>query len=182
MRYPKNRNIHRPPHLFLNNADYFISCRTFKRQHFFNSNDEMKVLKNRIDLTVSKYKVKLFAWVILSNHYHVLLEIKDGSDLAKIINFINGGSSYDLNKLENKSERKIWSNYWDYCVRDERDFWTHFNYIHQNPIKHGLVKDLEGLKNYEYSSYGWWLKQKGEEWLSDCFMNYPVKDFITGDD
>ncbi|MBD3359985.1 MAG: hypothetical protein GF365_04755 [Candidatus Buchananbacteria bacterium] len=176
MKYPKNRNIHRPPHLFFNNTIYFISCRTFKKHHLFNSKDKINIIKNRIDLAVIKYEVKLFAWVILFNHYHLLLEIKHGLNLSKMINFINGGTSYDLNKLENKSGRKIWANYWDYCIRDEKDFWTHFNYIHQNPIKHGLVKNLEELKDYEYCSYQWFLKEKGEEWLSDCFINYPVRD------
>ena len=39
-----------------------------------------------------------------------------------------------------KSERGIWQRrYWEHLVRDETDFARHVDYIHWNPVKHGLV-------------------------------------------
>ena len=40
-----------------------------------------------------------------------------------------------------KGERGIWQRrYWEHTIRDERDFARHIDYIHINPVKHGLVK------------------------------------------
>jgi len=37
-------------------------------------------------------------------------------------------------------------------------------------------------KDWEFSSYGYYLREKGEEWLADCWERYPVIDYIEGDD
>ncbi|WP_206085526.1 REP-associated tyrosine transposase [Massilia polaris] len=39
-----------------------------------------------------------------------------------------------------RGERGIWQRrYWEHTIRDERDFEAHVNYVHLNPVKHGLV-------------------------------------------
>jgi len=182
MIYPINRNIHRPSHLYLDNALYFISARTKDRCNFFNDNIKKDMLKNKIDNAVGKYEAKLYSWVILPNHYHLLIAIKFGNDLAKIENLINGGSSHELNVYDKQSERKIWYQYWDYILRDESDFYVRFNYIHNNPIKHGCVKDFNELKDYNYCSYKDYLEKYGEKWLADCFKKYPITDFSITED
>ena len=43
--------------------------------------------------------------------------------------------------MTRRGERGIWQRrYWEYTIRDERDFATHFDYVHFNPVKHGLVE------------------------------------------
>jgi putative transposase len=41
-------------------------------------------------------------------------------------------------------------------IRDERDFETHVDYIHWNPVKHGLVKNPE---EWERSSFKEWVEK-----------------------
>ena len=39
-----------------------------------------------------------------------------------------------------KGERGIWQRgYWEHTVRDDRDYTAHMDYIHFNPVKHGLA-------------------------------------------
>jgi putative transposase len=43
--------------------------------------------------------------------------------------------------MTRRGERGIWQRrYWEYTIRDERDFATHMDYTHFNPVKHGLVE------------------------------------------
>jgi putative transposase len=50
-----------------------------------------------------------------------------------------------------KGERGIWQRrYWEHTLRDERDFSRHVDYIHFNPVKHGLVTRVE---DWPYSSF-----------------------------
>lgn len=71
-------------------------------------------------------------------------------------------------------DRPIWYQYIDHMIRNEEDYYRHLNYIHQNPIKHGLVKRMS---KYKWSSIHEFIKEKGKEWVIDCFRNYPIIDF-----
>lgn len=73
----------------------------------------------------------------------------------------------------------IWYQYWDYCIRDEADFYRYFNYIHNNSIKHRKVKNIEELYKYKYSSFNNWINKKGREWINSSFEDYPILDFTV---
>jgi REP-associated tyrosine transposase len=181
MNYPKNRNIHRPPHIYLDDGLYFITSRTFDHIDYFNDDNRRKIIYDIICLAEEKFEFDLHAWVILKNHYHLMIKVNKGSELSQIMKFINGKSSYDLNKIE-KKERRIWSNYWDYLIRSEKDYYTHLNYIHNNLIKHGLVKNFDELKMNLNSSYMHFYEKYGEKWMMECFTNYPIIDYIVEGD
>jgi putative transposase len=117
----------------------------------------------------------LNAWAILDNHYHIEFKVKEANMLSKIINQVHGRLSYLFNKMDDEPGRKIFQNYWDTCIREEKDLWTRFNYIHHNPVKHGYCKKMQ---DYSFSSFGYYLEEKGREWVDDCFSKYPIIDFM----
>ena len=42
-----------------------------------------------------------------------------------------------------RGERGIWQRrYWEHLIRDEADFRAHMDYVHINPVKHGLVEQV----------------------------------------
>ncbi len=116
---------------------------------------------------------------------------------------LNGSSATHLNKLENKPGRRIWRNYWDRCPRDQRDFYTFFNYIHLNPWKHGIIKlnsveatvvddylsvsqgsedlFLDCLASYSFSSFGYYLRKYGHAVMWEYFRLYPVLAHLEGE-
>jgi len=83
-----------------------------------------------------------------------------------------------LNRHDGTRGRKVWYNYWDECIRDERDYYNRLNYIHVNPVKHGYVEDPE---DYEFSSYRAYLGANGEGWLKDILRNFPVGALLKND-
>lgn len=47
------------------------------------------------------------------------------------------------NTQRRRGERGIWQRRdWEHPIRDDRDYWRHFDYIHYNPLKHGHVQRL----------------------------------------
>ena len=125
-----------------------------------------------------KFGFPLIAYVILNNHYHLILKISCAETIPKFIGELNGASARTINKADDVTGRKIWWNYYDHIIRDEADFFKHLNYIHQNPIKHGLSKGI----GYPFSSYNAWVQKKGKEYLDDAFARYPIVDFLTSND
>jgi putative transposase len=167
-----------PPHIYLDNTIYFITARTKDRSPYFDSEGKKSLLSEQLFVTAKKHGLKLIAWVVQDNHYHVLVHIKKKHDLVLFIKTLHGKSAIELNKLDGQLGRKIWVNYWDHGIRNDPDFWKHFNYIHYNPVKHGYVKNME---DYKFSSYHEWIKKKGREWTESCFRLYPIVDFTIQD-
>jgi putative transposase len=196
---------HRPPHIYRDNQIYFLTSRTYKEICYFNNDSKKEILKSVLIKSIKRFNIKIYAWVIIDNHYHLLFDIKrkfpssqfanPGGDelgnseitskdnfaskyqLVEFIRKIHKDSSRILNKIDNTPKRKIWYQYWDHCIRDEEDFYKHFNYIHNNPIKHKKVRNIEELYKYKYSSFNNWIKKKGREWMISCFEDYPILDY-----
>ena len=124
----------------------------------------------------------LRAWVILPNHYHILFGVSEGRDVSNYIGKIHRGFSFEINEFEGEKGRHLWENYWVWCIRDENDYWRHFNYVHNNPIKHGIVKEINSLKKYRYSSFWNYYRLKGQDWLMDIMEAYPIVDFTVEND
>ena len=188
------KDIHRPPHLYLDNATYFITASTMNRGYdirrlkpatplrniAFEMDDvKLVALASLLQEMVKFYDFKLIGWVILRNHYHLLLEIIRGLTLPDFIKNLHGKSSFQFNKIDKYTGRKIWYQYWDTCITDEKTMYMRLNYIHNNPVKHGYAKDLI---DYQYSSYHAYFEKFGREWLDDLWERYPVVDYIEADD
>jgi len=217
----------RPPHYSPESGFYFITSRTVSGQWFLQPDKYKKILLNVIQEKTKKFACPLIAYVILNNHYHLILEIEQtkvwtprgsgdqtlvcdeqtevcsptglmesrlqsadkqakawtpggGSNktLPKLMREINGASARYINDADAVIKRKIWWNYFDKYLRDEEDFFKHLNYIHQNPIKHGFSDKMD----IKFSSYRSWLRQRGKEYLDDCFREYPIVDFAALND
>jgi len=149
--------------------------------------------------------IMLHAWVILREHYHVLLTVGDDERMiSRFVQAFHSKSAIELNKLDGTPGRKVWYQYWDRFPRGEEHFWTIVNYIHYNPIKHGYIRPRDGsvhvegrfiriaqdglpdvhatLRLYPFSSYGYYLRTYGEEWLDELWLRYPVREQLAGDD
>ena len=64
--------------------------------------------------------------------------------------FTVNGEHRSLSRVS-KGERGIWQRrFWEHTIRDDRDYGVHMDYIHFNPVKHGLVADVA---HWPYSSF-----------------------------
>lgn len=170
---------HYPFHLKLNDQIYFLTARTVEKIFFFDSPKKLEMLSHSINKAAQKYNIKIYTYALLPNHYHLLLSLPKADDLSNFIRFVHGRSARLLFKGSNSEsltirQKKIWWNYWDKCIEEEGTFWTRFNYIHHNSVKHGYTKFMN---QYRFSSYNYYLKNEGQEWLDDVFSSYPVVDF-----
>jgi len=181
------RKQFRPPHIYIAGATYFITGSTVHKRRLFKTDGHKALLRGILKETAQRHDIRLYAWVLLDDHYHLLLKVGDDERaLSKFIKGFHGASAVRLNKLDGASGRQVWYQYWDRFPRDEADFWTYFNYIHQNPVKHGYVQKLDDvhqtLSQYPFSSYRYYLRKYGEAFLTDIWQCYPVIDHLEGDD
>lgn len=170
---------HHPPHVYLDNTWYMLTASTYQRQPALSEYRAKVFAREQLKSLVAPFGVSLKAWVILDDHYHLLLRITCGADLPRFVGRLHGSISRQVNAWAQTLGRRLWDNYWDTCMRTEDDLWRRFNYIHQNPVKHGYVGELA---KWEFSSYPYYLRERGKEWLADCWATYPVVDYVQFDE
>jgi len=178
MRPDKLNFKNRPKHIKADNRYYFFTVRCVEGKWFLKDEKYKKILLDILISKSKKFEYPLIAYVILNNHYHIINRISDADKIPKFVGELNGSSAREINKTENIYDRKIWWNYYDHVIRDEKDFFKHLNYIHQNPIKHRVSNDFD----YKFSSYNSWLNKKGKEYLDHAFEKYPIVDFVVIND
>jgi putative transposase len=146
----RSTSPHRPPHLFVDGMWYFITASTVKGAHILATDKHFDLWTQALHELTKEFKMKMAAWVALPNHYHLLFLSKSDRGIGSFMKRLNGRTSREFNLLDNTLGRSVWYTYWDTCIRDERGFWTRFNYIHYNPVKHGYVQQPQ---DWHYSSY-----------------------------
>src|SRR3954469_19186676 len=116
------------------------------------------------------------AMVVLPDHLHAIWTLPEGdADFATRWRLIKSGFSRRVARGERisdsraaKAERGIWQRrYWEHTIRDETDFSRHIDYIHFNPVRHGLVRRVE---DWPYSSFHRYVRNGTlpDDWAGDA--------------
>jgi putative transposase len=138
---------------------YFLTLVTFDRKPILVTNIEK--LREAFLIVMKDRPFTIEAHVILPDHLHMIWTLPESdSDYPTRWRLIKHYFSRMMDKnpgevvspvREAKKERQIWQRrYWEHIIRDEADLNNHIEYIHYNPMKHGLVDEF---KDWEYSSF-----------------------------
>ena len=92
------------------------------------------------------------AWVLLPDHLHTIWTLPAEDDDFSVrwrqikeiftVGYLQAGGSEGWISLsrQKRAERGVWQRrFWEHTIRDEDDFIHHLDYLHYNPVKHGLV-------------------------------------------
>ncbi|ATG58069.1 MULTISPECIES: REP-associated tyrosine transposase [Pseudoalteromonas] len=113
--------------------------------------EHIDLLRESIRFVKSQKPFYIDAWVVLPDHLHAVLTLPDDDvDYSSRWREIKKRFSKSLPKTEfltqtrkRKNERGIWQRrFWEHTIRDDNDYWHHVNYVHFNPLKHGLVSQV----------------------------------------
>ncbi len=103
-------------------------------------------------------RYRLLNWVIMPNHVHVLVETVESHPLSEILHSWKSYTAQEANKILGRKDAFWQREYFDRYIRDESHFAACAEYIHQNPVKAGLVGRAE---NWRFSS-AWWLARQAD--------------------
>ncbi|MEI6125865.1 MAG: transposase [Pseudomonadota bacterium] len=146
---------------------YFFTLVTYSRTKIFAHEENIDLLRNAFKNVMSVHPLKIDAFVLLPDHLHCMwtLPVNDGV-FSKRWRLIKSHVSQECDaKYKNmpsetrqtKKEQAVWQRrFWEHQIRDDRDFKAHCDYIHYNPVKHGLVK---APGDWQYSTFTRFVKQ-----------------------
>jgi len=88
-------------------------------------------------------RYSLIAWVVMPNHVHVLIETLPGHPLDRVLHSWKSYTSKQVNALRQRQGSFWRREYYDRYVRDAKHLGDAIRYVHNNPVKAGLVERPE---------------------------------------
>ncbi len=128
---------------------YFFTVNCAERHNNQILTNHIHLLRQVIRSVKDRRPFVIEAMVVLPEHLHCIWTLPPGdADYQTRWSLIKAGFSRSIPEGERRSasrlkrgERGLWQRrYWEHLIRDDRDFERHVDYIHWNPVKHGLVR------------------------------------------
>lgn len=156
---------------------YHIVVRGLNKAIIFRDKREKTRILNLIRENYQEYNVKIFAYCIMSNHFHLLLEAKL-DDLASFMSKISAGYAKYYNYRHKRVGYVFQDRYRSQCIENNGYFWNCLRYIHLNPVKARVCRNIE---EYTYSSAEEYYRYKDEKEriLADAAYSMNKKRFET---
>ena len=138
---------------------YFFTVNLLQRNNNALLVEHIELLRQVVAKVKARYPFIIHAWVVLPDHIHCVIELPPhDEDFSSRWRLIKQGFSkalpiheYRSDVRVNRGERGIWQRrYWEHLIRDEADFNAHLDYVHINPLKHGLV---QRVIDWPYSTF-----------------------------
>ena len=147
---------HAPTHQLTAQGAFFITAATFHQAHHFRGAERLGVLQCGLLTVAGEAGWRLEAWSVFSNHYHFVghspPETTPAETLHLILQSLHAKTATWLNRRDRTPGRKVWHNYWDTRLTHQISYLARLNYVHQNPVKHGLVAVAN---QYPWCSAAW---------------------------
>jgi putative transposase len=128
---------------------YFFTVNLLQRRGNTLLTDRIDLLRDAVRRVRRNRPFTIDAWVVLPDHLHAVWTLPPGDDdfstrwrLIKTF-FVRGLSATErLSRVRRENgERGIWQRrFWEHAIRTDADYRAHMDYVHFNPVKHGLVR------------------------------------------
>jgi putative transposase len=117
---------------------------------------------------------RVFAWCVLPNHYHLLVETWNLRETPRLLGQFHGRTSFNWNGEDHTRGRTCFHRAADRAIRGDRHFWATMNYVHHNPVHHGLV---EQWTDWPWTSAHDYLAGVGRDEARRIWQEYPLLDY-----
>ena len=151
---------------------FFFTCVTHDRRPLFAAPAARRMLGEAMEATRAARPWVTEGIVLLPDHLHTLWQLPDGdADYSSRIGAMKkrftraylaaGGAEAEVSASQRRQRcRGVWQKrFWEHRVRDAKDFRMHLDYIHANPVRHGLASrpgDWPASSFRRYVKLGWY--------------------------
>ena len=142
---------------------YHVIARGNNKEYIFKENIDKGYFIKQLKDTTKGMNYRIFGYVLMDNHYHLLVQTLD-KKLQEIMHQINNKYSKYFNSKYERVGHVFQGRYKAIVVQDERYLVEVLRYIHQNPVNAGICKVVGGYK-----------------WSSDIFYRKGIKGFVNID-
>jgi putative transposase len=175
---------------YLSGSSYFFTVVTANRAKILLSDIAREALRETIKDCRARWPFEVDAFVLLEDHLHTIWTFSENNinysiywsyikkEFSKRYLASGGTEQIRSDSRQVRRERGIWQRrFWEHTLRDEKDFERHVDYIHYNPVKHGVVACP---KHYPYSTFKRY-QQRGVYAIDWGCKEVDFKDLAVGE-
>ncbi|CUX19854.1 transposase [Clostridium sp. C105KSO13] len=156
---------------------YHVVMRGNNKEKVFNKTGDKLEFKNILKKQLDEYPVTIYAYCIMTNHIHLMLEAKY-KVLPRFMQRVNSTYAEGYNSKYDRHGHVFQGRYYSDCVETEEYYWCCLRYIHNNPVKVYLAGEPF---SYQFSS-AWEYKNGASELIGEAAFNMLKTRFQNMDD
>jgi putative transposase len=145
---------------------FFFTLVSQRRAALFSKAIARRLLGSVMRRCFLRRPTRVMAIVLLPDHLHTIWTLPEGDadfstrwawikkEFTKSWLALGGREEQQRESQRRERRRGVWQRrFWEHTIRDESDLEAHFDYIHYNPVKHGLAKSP---RQWPWSSFHRW--------------------------
>ena len=144
-------------------ALHHVLARGVGREAIFQDDQDRSDFIDRLSSILRETKTLCYAWVLIPNHFHLLLRTGRVS-IATVMRRLLTGYAVAYNLRHRRSGHLFQNRYKSILCQEEPYFLELVRYIHLNPLRANIVSDMEGLEDYPFSGHGVIMGRKTNDW------------------
>ena len=140
-----------------------VMVRGLERRRIFRETQDYKDFKDRLGQAVHSAEARCFAWALMPNHVHLLLQT--GSEpLSKLMQRVLTGYGHAFNRRHHRVGYVYEGRFKSLLCEEEPYFLELLRYIHLNPLKARIVGSMRDLDGYAWCGHAVILGRKKAPW------------------
>ena len=156
----------RKPRVHFLGAHYHVMLRGNGGMPIFSDQDDRRKLLDLLQESVNRFQYRIHAYCLMTNHVHIAMQVSD-IPLSKIIQNISFRYTRFINRKQKRIGHLFQGRYKALLVDAEKYLLQLIRYIHLNPIRANMVKNLV---EYPWSSHQAYLGYTKTTWLTTEFV------------
>ncbi len=129
-----------------------VMARGIERREIFKDDQDRQSFLERLAVILEKTQTQCYAWALIPNHFHLLLRTGQ-TPLSKVMRRLMTGYAVTFNKRHKRSGHLFQNRYKSIVCEEDQYLLELIRYIHLNPLRAGLVKDLKELDKYSWTGH-----------------------------
>ena len=153
----------RGPRLDAPGVLHHVMVRGIERRSIFRDDRDRRDFVTRLAALAKAQAWAVYAWALLPNHGHLLVRT-GGRPLARTVGSLLGGYAGAFNRRHRRSGHLFQNRYKSIVVEEEPYLLELTRYIHLNPLRAGVVRDLAALDRYPWTGHRGLLAKQRRPW------------------
>ena len=154
---------------------YHIIIKGNNDSDIFYDDMDRKIFIEKVKLTKKEFKYKVYAYCLMSNHVHMVIEVPR-ENLSKAIQSLTIRYVSYFNKKYDRKGPFVQNRFKSKNIENQRYFLEVCRYVHRNPEKAGIEK----TNNYKWSSYNEYISKERiiDKKVLMYYLNNSIENFV----
>jgi putative transposase len=142
---------------------HHVMIRGIERRKIFTDNEDRNNFIDRLSTLIPETKTQCYAWAYMPNHIHILLR-SGPSGISTFMRRLLTGYAVYFNRRHKRHGQLFQNRYKSIICQEDAYLQELVRYIHLNPLRAKIVKDMEELDKYPYSGHSAVMGKVKREW------------------